>query len=252
MNYVIETCQVTRAFGRFEAVSGINLAIRHGETYGLLGPNGAGKTTLIRLLVGLLRPTGGHVTVLGHTMPDKRVLAEVGYMTQARAIYTDLSLRENVAFFGAMAGQRDPQRVDEVIALVDLSDWADARVARLSSGMQQRASLACALVHRPRLLLLDEPTVGVDPHLRVQFWEYFRHLNAAGVSIVVSSHVMDEAERCDRLGFIRAGKLLAEGSPAELRSRAGAKTLEEAFLWLSTSAGAAGGDPRPAVTREEA
>jgi len=230
MDYVVQTQQVKRAFGSFEAIRGVDLSIRRGETYGLLGPNGAGKTTLIRMFVGLLRPTAGRVLVLGHEMPDKGVLAEVGYMTQAKAIYTDLSLRENVRFFGAMAGLRDEKRVEEVIALVDLSDWADSPVRNLSGGMQQRTSLACALVHRPRLLLLDEPTVGVDPQLRVQFWDYFGQLNAQGVTIVVSSHVMDEAERCHRLGFIRAGRMLAEGSPDQLRSRAGTGNLEEAFL----------------------
>jgi ABC-2 type transport system ATP-binding protein len=235
MDYVVETENVKRSFGGFEAVRGIDLCIRRGETYGLLGPNGAGKTTLIRMLVGLLRPTSGHVVVLGHQMPDKAVLAHVGYMTQAKAIYTDLSVRENVRFFGAMAGQRDENRIDEVIALVNLRDWADSPVRSLSGGMQQRTSLACALVHRPQLLLLDEPTVGVDPQLRVQFWDYFAGLNATGVTIIVSSHVMDEAERCHRLGFIRAGLLLAEGSPDELRARAGTRTLEGAFLAFSES-----------------
>jgi len=233
MEYIIETQQVKRAFGSFEAIRGIDLCIRPGETYGLIGPNGAGKTTLIRMFVGLLRPTAGRVVVLGREMPEKAVLSQVGYMTQARAIYTDLSVRENVRFFGAMAGRQDSKRIDEVIALVDLSDWADSRVATLSGGMQQRVSLACALVHRPRLLLLDEPTVGVDPQLRVQFWDYFGHLNAKGVTIVVSSHVMDEAEHCHRLGFIRAGKLLAEGSPQALRAQAGTETLEQAFLKFS-------------------
>ena len=233
MDYIIETQQVKRAFGSFEAIRGIDLRIRPGETYGLIGPNGAGKTTLIRMFVGLLRPTAGRVEVLGREMPEKAVLSQVGYMTQARAIYTDLSVRENVRFFGAMAGRQDSKRIDEVIALVDLSDWADSRVATLSGGMQQRVSLACALVHRPRLLLLDEPTVGVDPQLRVQFWDYFGHLNAQGVTIVVSSHVMDEAEHCHRLGFIRVGKLLAEGSPQALRAQAGTETLEQAFLRFS-------------------
>jgi ABC-2 type transport system ATP-binding protein len=182
------------------------------------------------MLVGLLRPTAGRVMVLGHEMPDKRILARVGYMTQAKAIYADLSVRENVRFFGAMAGHRDEAHVADVLDLVELSDWSDSMARKLSGGMQQRLSLACALVHQPRLLLLDEPTVGVDPQLRVQFWNYFRHLNDEGVTIVVSSHVMDEAERCHRLGFIRAGRLLAEGSTDELRAQTSAKTLEEAFL----------------------
>jgi ABC-2 type transport system ATP-binding protein len=233
VDYVVETHNVKRAFGSFEAVRGIDLHIRRGETYGLLGPNGAGKTTLIRMFVGLLRPTSGRVVVLEHEMPDKTVLAQVGYMTQSKAIYTDLSVRENVRFFAAMAGQRDEKRVSEVIALVDLSQWADSAVRNLSGGMQQRTSLACSLVHRPRLLLLDEPTVGVDPQLRAQFWDYFGQLNAEGVTIVLSSHVMDEAQHCDRLGFIRAGSLLAEGSPEQLRAKVGAATLEEAFLRFS-------------------
>lgn len=230
MEYVVETQQVRRAFGDLEAVAGVDLHIRLGETYGLLGPNGAGKTTLIRMLVGLLRPTAGRVVVLGREMPNKAVLAQVGYMTQAKAVYTDLTVRENVRFFAAMVGQRDPGRVEEVVDLVGLSDWIDKPVDTLSGGMQRRTSLACTLVHRPRLLLLDEPTVGVDPQLRAQFWEYFEQLNAQGVTIIVSSHVMDEAEHCHRLGFLRQGLLLAEGSSEELRAQAGAETLEQAFL----------------------
>lgn len=237
MDLAVETNDVTRFFGAFEAVRGISLRIQPGETYGLLGPNGAGKTTLIRMLVGLLRPSEGRVRVLGVEMPNKAVLAKVGYMTQSKAIYTDLSVRENIRFFGAMAGVRDERRVDEVISLVDLEDWADNAVRELSGGMQQRTSLACALVHRPQLLLLDEPTVGVDPQLRAQFWAYFATLNVEGVTIIVSSHVMDEADRCTRLGFLRSGRLLAEGPPGELRSMAGTDNLEEAFLRFSVDGG---------------
>ena len=226
---------VSKSFGRVQAVRGLSLRVPAGQTYGLLGPNGAGKTTLIRLIAGLLRAEGGTVRVLGTAMPDKAILAQVGYMTQTHALYGDLTVRENVAFFGAMAGGVSRARVEEVIALVDLAERAESLVSTLSGGMQQRVSLACALVHRPRLLLLDEPTVGVDPQLRVQFWGYFRQLNAEGVTIVVSSHVMDEAERCDRLGFLRAGRLLAEGSAGELRRRAATHTLEEAFLHFAES-----------------
>ena len=227
---------VIKRFGAITAVDGLSLDIPAGITYGLLGPNGAGKTTLIRLVAGLLRADAGTVRVLGTSMPDKAILARIGYMTQVHALYTDLSVRENVAFFGAMAGSTNRARIDEVIALVDLADRADSLVGTLSGGMKQRTSLACALVHRPALLLLDEPTVGVDPQLRVQFWTYFRQLNAEGVTILVSSHVMDEAERCDRLGFVRQGRLLAEGSSAELRQRAGVATLEEAFLTFAEGA----------------
>lgn len=236
MHYTVIVENVTKRFGRVEAVRDLSLSIPAGITYGLLGPNGAGKTTLIRLIVGLLRADSGSLTVLDTPMPHKDILAQVGYMTQSPAIYNDLSVRENVAFFSAMMGHVDHGRIDEVIGLVDLSDRADSVVNTLSGGMKQRTSLACALVHNPRLLMLDEPTVGVDPQLRAQFWQYFRQLNEQGVTIIISSHVMDEAERCDRLGFIRQGQLLAEGSSAELREQAGASTLEEAFLRFAEGA----------------
>jgi ABC-2 type transport system ATP-binding protein len=230
MDPVIRASDLHKHFGALRAVDGLDLAVGAGEIYGLLGPNGSGKTTLIRLLIGLLRPTSGGVALLGRPMPDKPVLAQVGYMTQATALYEDLSARENVTFFAEMSGGTSRARVDEVLALVGLADRSTSLVRTLSGGMKQRLSLACALVHQPRLLLLDEPTVGVDPQLRVVFWAYFRRLAAEGVTLVISSHVMDEAERCDRLGFMQYGRLLAEGPAAELRARAGTATLEEAFL----------------------
>jgi len=230
MDAVVETHAIHKHFGAIRAVDGVDMAVRPGEIYGLLGPNGSGKTTLIRLLVGLLRPTEGSATVLGRAVPDKSLLAQVGYMTQASALYEDLTVRENVGFFAEMCGGVPRARVDEVIALVDLGERANSVVRTLSGGLRQRASLACALVHRPRLLLLDEPTVGVDPQLRATFWAYFRGLANDGVTLIVSSHVMDEAERCDRLGFMRQGRLLAEGSERELRDRAGTATLEQAFI----------------------
>lgn len=238
MEYVIEAHNLHKHFGDIRAVDGLDLEVQQGEIYGLLGPNGSGKTTLIRLLVGLLRPTAGEVTVLGQHMPDKGVLAQIGYMTQASALYEDLTIRDNIAFFAEMCGQRNNTgRVNEVIELVDLADRAGTLVRTLSGGMKQRASLACALVHAPRLLMLDEPTVGIDPQLRAAFWDYFRRLAGEGVTLVISSHVMDEAERCDRLGFIRQGRLLAEGSAASLRQLAGTPTLESAFLHFVSTAG---------------
>ncbi len=230
MTMPIETEQLHKHFGALHAVDGIDLVVRPGEIYGLLGPNGSGKTTLIRLLVGLLRPTAGRASVLGHAMPNKAALSQVGYMTQAGALYGDLTVRENIDFFAAMCGGVKRARVDEVLALVELQDRANSLVRTLSGGMKQRTSLAGALAHRPRLLLLDEPTVGIDPQLRANFWTYFRRLADEGVTLVISSHVMDEAERCDRLGLLREGRLLAEGSAAELRAQAGTATLEEAFL----------------------
>jgi ABC-2 type transport system ATP-binding protein len=227
---VLETTQLQKHFGKIHAVDGVALSIKSGEIYGLIGPNGSGKTTLIRLCLGLLHPTTGTIRLLGEAIPNKAILSKVGYMTQASALYEELTVRENVAFFAGMCGSHEPAWIDEAIALVDLQDRARSLVRTLSGGMRQRTSLACALAHRPRLLLLDEPTVGVDPQLRVTFWSYFRRLAESGVTLIVSSHVMDEAERCDRLGFMRQGRLLAEGSSDELRQRKGTNTLEEAFL----------------------
>jgi ABC-2 type transport system ATP-binding protein len=227
----VEVKGVEKRFGAVRALAGVSLKVRQGEVYGLLGPNGSGKTTLIRALVGLVAPDRGEIWVLGRRMPDIAVLGKVGYMTQQAALYPDLSVKENVEFFAALynAGKN----VKEALEVVRLGERAGSVVATLSGGMRQRVSLACALVHRPELLLLDEPTVGIDPQLRVEFWDHFRRLTAAGTTIIVSSHVMDEAERADRLGLIRSGKLLAEGSVEQLKQRAGVERLEDAFLRLA-------------------
>jgi len=230
-SFAVDVENVSKSFGAVKALDGVTLRVKRGEIYGLLGPNGAGKTTLIRMLVGLIAPSGGTVTVLGRRIPDVDVLQRIGYMTQAAALYPGLSVEENVQFFAAINGAEGG--VDDALKLVELDQRRKSVVATLSGGMRQRCSLACALVHKPQLLLLDEPTVGVDPQLRVQFWEEFRRMAAAGTTIIVSSHVMDEAERCQRLGLVQYGKLLAEGSPDEVRAQAGTPNLEEAFLRLA-------------------
>ena len=229
--FAVEVDAVQKSFGALRALDGIELHIPAGEIYGLLGPNGAGKTTLIRTIVGLVAPDAGTVTVLGRRMPDVDNLRSVGYMTQAAALYPGLSVEENVQFFAAVYGA--DQGVADALKIVELYDRRHSVVATLSGGMRQRCSLACAIVHRPKLLLLDEPTVGVDPQLRVELWEDFRKMAEGGTTIIVSSHVMDEAERCQRLGLIQFGRLLAEGSPSEVRARAGTNNLEEAFLRLA-------------------
>ncbi|HKS70321.1 MAG TPA: ABC transporter ATP-binding protein, partial [Ktedonobacterales bacterium] len=193
---------VSKTFGTVRALDGVSLSVREGETFGLIGPNGSGKTTLIRLLLGLARPTAGTVHVLGHTMPDRGVAGQIGYMTQASALYGELSVRENLAFFGTiygLHGRRLRERITAVLDLVDLSGSLRATVGTLSGGMRQRVSLACALIAEPRLLFLDEPTVGIDPELRIAFWDHFARLNDQGVTIVVSTHHLDEAARCSRL-----------------------------------------------------
>ncbi len=227
---------LVKSFGAVRALDGATLTVQTGEIYGLLGPNGAGKTTLIRCLVGLMAPDSGAVTVLERRMPNRDVLREVGYMPQSPALYPDLSVEENVTFFATIHGSGRPTlraRVTRALEFVDLAARRSQVVATLSGGMRQRLSLACAIVHRPRLLLLDEPTVGVDPQLRVELWRRFAEMTAEGTTIIVSSHVMDEAERCRRLGLVRAGRLLAEGSATELRAAAGVERLEDAFLVLS-------------------
>ncbi len=224
---------LVKRFHDITALDGVSLRVRRGEVYGLLGPNGAGKTTLIRSLVGLVAPEGGSVTILGQRMPALDVLSRVGYMTQQAALYPDLSVEENLRFFAAIAGKRDGVR--ESLEFVDLWDRRHSVVSTLSGGMRTRCSLACALVNKPDLLLLDEPTVGVDPQLRVQLWNRFQSMARGGTTIIVSSHVMDEAERADRLGLIRFGRLLAEGTVSELKHRAGVDRLEDAFLALSAA-----------------
>ena len=235
----VEVSGLVKQFGAVRALDGLSLTIPRGIIYGLLGPNGAGKTTLIRALIGLVRPTSGSVVVMGHDVQTAgaQVRAGSGYMTQSPALYNELSVWENVDFSARIFGLADDgkrkERINEVLRLVDLDQRANTPVSNLSGGMRQRTLLACTLVHQPQLLLLDEPTVGVDPQLRYSFWRYFRQLADSGVTLIVSSHVMDEAERCDRLGMMLAGKLLAEGTAAEIRARAGTANLEDAFLTFS-------------------
>jgi ABC-2 type transport system ATP-binding protein len=230
-SFAVSIEDVSKSFGPLKALNGVTLRVRRGEIYGLLGPNGAGKTTLIRLICGLLVAQSGSVNVLGQRMPQVAVLRHIGYMTQQAALYPALSVEENVRFFAAINGAEDG--VKEALDLVQLYDRRSSVVQTLSGGMRQRCSLACALVHRPELLLLDEPTVGVDPQLRVQFWDSFRQMAANGTTMIVSSHVMDEADRCQRLGLVQYGRLLAEGTPTEIRAMGGSQNLEEAFLSLA-------------------
>jgi ABC-2 type transport system ATP-binding protein len=228
----VEASGLTKRFGPIVAVDSLDLELPAGRIYGLLGPNGSGKTTLIRMLVGLARPTSGRAEVLGVRMPDRANLARIGYMTQSDGIYEDLSVWENLRFFAALTGNSDRAAMEEALHLVELDKRTHTPVHELSGGMRRRLSLACALVHRPEVIFLDEPTVGIDPALRVQFWTHFRRLASAGTTLVVSSHVMDEADRCDELLLIFHGRVLARGSGAQIRAQAGTDDMEQAFLKL--------------------
>lgn len=212
-------------------LDGLSCSVASGSVTGLLGPSGSGKSTLIRAIVGVQRVAGGSVRVLGVAAGAKALRPRVGYMTQAPSVYTDLTVRENLRFFASVvAAPRDS--VDRAIADVSLQEDADRVVARLSGGQRARVSLATALLARPEVLVLDEPTVGLDPVLRRDLWRLFHDLAQQGTTLVVSSHVMDEADRCDALLLIREGRLLAQATPAQLRAQTGAEKLDEAFLRL--------------------
>ena len=205
--------------------------IAPGTVTGLLGPSGSGKSTLIRAIVGVQRIVSGSVEVLGLPAGAKELRARVGYMTQAPSVYEDLTVRENLRFFARVLGI-GLDAVDRAIGEVDLQQEADRVVTRLSGGQRARVSLAAALLGRPDALVLDEPTVGLDPVLRRDLWELFHELARRGTTLLVSSHVMDEADRCDCLLLIREGQLLAQSTPGELRAKTGAQELDDAFLRL--------------------
>ncbi len=219
---VITVRALSKRYAHVQALAGIDLTVRQGEIFGLLGPNGGGKTTLIKILVGSSRPTAGAVQVLGlDPRGQSRTLRrQIGYMPQAPALYDDLSPRHNLRFFGqAHAVANLDQRIDAALELIGLQARARDAVYGFSGGMKQRLSLACALLHEPRVLFLDEPTAGVDPKLRETFWEHFRALAAGGVTILVSTHQMDEALFCDRLAILRDGAVLATDTPHGLLRR---------------------------------
>lgn len=224
----IEAKALAKRFGRVRALDGLDLAVAPGELYGLVGPNGSGKTTLIRVLMALEAPTSGRVRVLGRR-PGAHA-REIGYMPQEDALYPDLSVRENLAFFAGLYGADLDAEARRMLRLVRLWDERDRLVGELSGGMRRRASLAAALVHDPRVLFLDEPTVGVDPLLRNELWASFRERADAGASLLITTHHLEEARRCDRVGLLWRGRMLREGPPAKLMAQAGAQLLEEAFL----------------------
>ncbi|MDE2091902.1 MAG: ABC transporter ATP-binding protein [Gammaproteobacteria bacterium] len=212
---------LTRRFGALVAVDDVSLAIPRGQIYGFLGPNGSGKSTTIRMLCGLLRPTAGHASVLGHVVPrDAEMLRhKIGYMTQQFSLYQDLTVRENLEFMArifTLPRAHRVKRLHEVLKRYNLTECREQRVATMSGGQKQRLSLAAATLHDPELLFLDEPTSGVDPQTRRDFWDSLFEIAATGATFLVSTHNMDEAERCHRLAILDRGRLVAEGTPHQL------------------------------------
>ncbi len=217
---VVLTENLTRRFGDFLAVDHISFSVEAGEIVGYLGPNGSGKTTTIRMLLGLLQPNEGHATVLGFDAfhQSEEVRARAGYMSQKFALYDDLTVGENLTFYGGVYGIREKKQIEETQALVGLTGHGSELARALSAGYRQRLALGIALVHRPKLLFLDEPTSGVDPAARRVFWDLIYELAASGVTVFVTTHYMDEAEYCGRVGMMRDGRLLAMDTPADLKA----------------------------------
>jgi ABC-2 type transport system ATP-binding protein len=233
---IIHTIQLVKKFGTATAVDGLDLTVSKGEIYGLLGPNGAGKTTVIRILSSLLVPMSGEAYVLGKKLPDKSIASNIGYMPQETALDLGLRVNELLEFYGKIFGLTKPaiaRKEKELLKFVDLEAWGNTLIADLSGGMKHRVSLACTLIHDPCLLFLDEPTVGVDPELRFTFWNHFHALKERGVTILITTHYMDEARRCDRIGFIQKGRIIAEGAPGDLLEKAKTDSLEDAFVAFS-------------------
>ncbi|WP_422122281.1 ABC transporter ATP-binding protein [Planococcus sp. X10-3] len=233
MNHTIRIEGLSKKYGKQEVLKEINLEVDEGRIYGFIGPSGSGKTTLVKMIVGIDSPDTGTVTVLDKRVPNLKLLQDIGYMAQSDALYPELTGKENLAFFASLFGLKGTalkKRISYVTNLVQLDDALSKKVAAYSGGMKRRLSLAIALVHDPKLLILDEPTVGIDPELRQSVWQELMELKGQGKTIVLTTHVMDEAAKCEVIALVRNGGILASGSPEELKANFSAADLEEVFL----------------------
>ena len=237
MNDAVVTQGLRKTFGELVAVEGLDLRIARGEVFGLLGPNGSGKTTTIRMLCGLMRPTAGSASVVGHDVArePEQIRRKIGYMSQRFGLYDDLTIVENMRFYAGIYGLRGAarkDRVEELLRDLSLDRRRNQLAGTLSGGWKQRLALACATAHRPAMLFLDEPTAGVDPASRRLFWQWIYALAEQGTTILVTTHYMDEAERCQRLAFLSSGRLIAVGTVAEVTRQFGQPTIEDVFIEL--------------------
>ena len=236
--FSIVTSQLTRRFGRFTAVDGVSIQVRRGEIFGFLGANGAGKTTVIRMLCGLLTPTSGQARVAGFDVyrQSEAIKKHIGYMSQRFSLYPDLTVEENLTFYGRIYGlsrETLDARKQMFFQKLGLLSYTHTLTRDLPLGFKQRLALGCALIHDPPILFLDEPTSGVDPAARRAFWNLLYETADSGKTVFVTTHFMDEAEYCHRIGFMRAGKLILQGPPTELKMRFGKSSVQEVFLTLS-------------------
>jgi ABC-2 type transport system ATP-binding protein len=234
MEPVIQVKNVSKNFGTLHVLEDISLSVDKNEIYGLLGPSGAGKTTLVKMIAGIETPSTGEIIVCSTKMPNLQNMNRIGFMAQSDALYTELSGKENLEFFASvygLTGKKKTERIEHASALVNLTDFLKKPVNQYSGGMKRRLSLAAALLHEPEILILDEPTVGIDPVLRQSIWEELYTLSKNGTTILVTTHVMDEAEKCGQLGMLRDGRLIASGTPQQLKETTSSTTIEEAFLY---------------------
>jgi len=240
----IEVDGLTRRFGTFTAVDAISFDVAQGEVFGFLGANGAGKTTAIRMLIGLLAPTAGSARVAGYDVATQAEMVKrnIGYMSQRFSLYEDLTVRENITLYGGIYGLSDEaieKRTAELVDRLDLRDDVDTRVKSIPLGWKQKLAFSVALVHEPQIVFLDEPTSGVDPITRRQFWELIYTTAAAGTTVFVTTHYMDEAEYCDRVSIMVDGRIVALGTPSELKAQYEARTIDDVFVRLARAGNAA-------------
>lgn len=236
----IHAHKLRKEYDELVAVDDLDLKIAKGLLYGMIGPNGSGKTTTIKMLVGLLKATSGKAFILGEKVPIVENVPRIGYMPQEMAIYTDLTVHENLQLFAELYSvdrETFEKREKDLLKVIDLEDRRDSLASQLSGGMKHRVSLACALIQDPEVVFLDEPTVGVDPELRVGFWKYFAELKAGGKTVVLTTHYMDEAVKCDVVCMMRMGKLIGEGSPRQLMEATSTSDLESAFMSYAKKVG---------------